>query len=181
MQVYNYFWFISWTSQVFWRITNVKVLENFDVNFVIAKSTFEENFRHINKLFFRTPKNGRSSHQRCFIEIGVLKNFTKFTGKHLRQSFFFNNFIKKETLAEACNFIKKETLAHVFSCEFCEIFKNTFLPNTSGRLLLEWLLLTIVSTISKVEQVRDYGKLVILKEIPERETAKCMRWKITQV
>ena len=28
--------------------------------------------------------------------------------------------------SEACNFIKKETLAQVFSCEFCEIFKNTF-------------------------------------------------------
>ena len=26
---------------------------------------------------------------------------------------------------EACNFIKKETLAQVFSCEFCEISKNT--------------------------------------------------------
>ena len=27
---------------------------------------------------------------------------------------------------EACNFIKKETLKQVFSCDFCEIFKNTF-------------------------------------------------------
>ena len=27
---------------------------------------------------------------------------------------------------KACNFIKKETLAQVFSCEFCEISKNTF-------------------------------------------------------
>ena len=27
---------------------------------------------------------------------------------------------------EACNFIEKETLARVFSCEFCEISKNTF-------------------------------------------------------
>ena len=26
----------------------------------------------------------------------------------------------------ACNFIKKEALAQVFSCEFCEIFKNTY-------------------------------------------------------
>ena len=26
----------------------------------------------------------------------------------------------------ACNFIKKETLAQVFSCEFCEVSKNTF-------------------------------------------------------
>ena len=29
-------------------------------------------------------------------------------------------------MPEACNFIKKDTLAQVFSCEFCEIFKNTF-------------------------------------------------------
>ena len=29
--------------------------------------------------------------------------------------------------AEVCNFIKKETPAQVFSCEFCEHFKNTFL------------------------------------------------------
>ena len=31
---------------------------------------------------------------------------------------------------EACNFIKKETLAQVFSCEFCEISKNTFFHRT---------------------------------------------------
>ena len=35
--------------------------------------------------------------------------------------------------ASSCNFIKKESLALVFSCEFCEICKNTFfLQNTSG-------------------------------------------------
>ena len=27
----------------------------------------------------------------------------------------------------ACNFIKKQTLAQMFSCEFCKIFKGTFL------------------------------------------------------
>ena len=32
---------------------------------------------------------------------------------------------------EACNFIKKETLAQVFSCEFCEITKNTFSYKTA--------------------------------------------------
>ena len=42
------------------------------------------------------------------------------------------NFLSKSqpysyhNLAEACNFIKKESLARVFSCEFCEISKNTF-------------------------------------------------------
>ena len=29
--------------------------------------------------------------------------------------------------AEACDFIKKDTLATMFSCEFCEIFQNTFI------------------------------------------------------
>ena len=52
----------------------------------------------------------RSSHLRCSVRIGVLRNFAKFTGKHLSQSLFF----------------KKETLAQVFSCEFCETSKNSF-------------------------------------------------------
>ena len=38
-------------------------------------------------------------------------------------------------LPEACNFIETETLAQVFSCEFWEISKNTFLQNSSERLL----------------------------------------------
>ena len=35
----------------------------------------------------------RNSHQRCSIKTGVLKNFAKFTGKHLRQSLFFNKVV----------------------------------------------------------------------------------------
>ena len=31
---------------------------------------------------------------------------------------------------QACNFNKKETQAKVFSCEFCEIFKNTYCYRT---------------------------------------------------
>ena len=40
-------------------------------------------------------------------------------------------------LPEACNFIKKETLAQVFSCQFCEISKNTFLTEHPRWLLLQ--------------------------------------------
>ena len=49
---------------------------------------------------------------------GVLRNFAKLTGKHLCQILFFNKVVKKV--------FKKETLAQVFSCEFCQISKNTF-------------------------------------------------------
>ena len=46
--------------------------------------------------------------KKCSIRKGVLRNFAKFTEKHLCQS------------------LTKETLAQVFSCEFYEISKNTF-------------------------------------------------------
>ena len=45
--------------------------------------------------------------QKCSVKKGILRNFSKFTVKH------------------QCNLIKKETMAQVFSCEFCEISKNT--------------------------------------------------------
>ena len=53
-----------------------------------------------------------SSRPDVFCEKVVLKNFAKFTDKHLSQSFFFNKVVE---LRQACNFIKKETLAQVFS------------------------------------------------------------------
>ena len=34
--------------------------------------------------------------------------------------------ISQNSQENACNFIKKEALTQVFSCEFCEISKNTF-------------------------------------------------------
>ena len=58
----------------------------------------------------------RSSHQRCSVKKGVVRNFAKFTGKDLFQGLFFN----------------RGTLAQLFSCQFCKIFMNTFLQNTSG-------------------------------------------------
>ena len=42
----------------------------------------------------------RSSHRRCPVRKGVLRNFANFTGKHLCQSFFFN-----KVTGAACNFV----------------------------------------------------------------------------
>ena len=53
------------------------------------------------------------------------------------QSFIFPKSIKW-VQAEVCNFIKKETLTRVFSCEFCEISKNTFLHRTSLQQMKSW-------------------------------------------
>ena len=51
----------------------------------------------------------------------VFKNFSKFTGKHEYQSFFFNKVVGVRLF-----FIKRKALVQVFSCEFCEIPKNIF-------------------------------------------------------
>ena len=40
-------------------------------------------------------------------------------------------FLKTSQNLQNCNFIKKETLAQVFSCEFCDISKNTFSYRTT--------------------------------------------------
>ena len=68
-------------------------------------------------------KCGRSRPE-VFCRTGVLKNFTKFTGITPVPEYLF--FIRPQ----AGNFMKKETLAQVFSCEFCEFFKNIFFCRT---------------------------------------------------
>ena len=67
---------------------------------------------------------------------GVLwRNFAKFTGKHLCQSLFFN---KVAGLRPAI--LLKKKLWHIFSCEFCEISKNTlFTEHLRWLLLILWL------------------------------------------
>ena len=60
----------------------------------------------------------RSSRPEVFCKKAVLRNLTKFTGKHLFQSLFFNKVAGLRPLAQ------------VFSCEFCQISKSTFLHRT---------------------------------------------------
>ena len=55
-----------------------------------------------------------------FFKKSVLNNFALFVGKYLCWSLFL---IKLQPLG-----LQKQ----VFSCEYCEIFKNTFLRNTSS-------------------------------------------------
>ena len=66
-----------------------------------------------------------------FFKNGVLKNFAKFTGKHLCRNLFFN---KVADLRPAI-LLKQDAGAGV-SCDFCEIFKNTFFVEHLRRLLL---------------------------------------------
>ena len=74
----------------------------------------------------------RSSHQRCSMKKGILKNFTKFTGKHLCQSLFFNNVagLRPATL------FQRKLLHSCFPVNFAKFSRTFFLQNTSGQLIL---------------------------------------------
>ena len=74
----------------------------------------------------------RNSHQKCSVKKGVLRNFAKFSGKHLYQSLFFN---KVAGLSPA-TLLKKRCWHRCFLVNFAKILRTPFLQNTSGRLLL---------------------------------------------
>ena len=67
-----------------------------------------------------------NSYPEVFCKKGVLENFAKSIGKQLYQS----PFLTKLQAWGLQLYLKKETLAQVFSCEFCEISKNTYFHRT---------------------------------------------------
>ena len=73
----------------------------------------------------------KSSHQRCSVKEGVLRDFAKLTGKHLCQSLFFN-----KVAGGACIFIKKGLWRRCFPVNFAKFERTPFSQNTSGQLLL---------------------------------------------
>ena len=86
------------------------------------------------------PLRLRSSRQELFCKKGVLRNLSKFTGKHLCQSLFFN---KVAGLRRATN-IKKETLRRCFPVNFVKFLRTSFYTEH-----LWWLLLTFCNSIGE--------------------------------
>ena len=80
-----------------------------------------------------------SSHQRCSMLKGVLRNFTKFTGKRLCLSLFFNKVSGLEAPTQVfrpATLLKKRLLHRCFPVNFVKFLRTAFLQNNSGRLRL---------------------------------------------
>ena len=78
-----------------------------------------------NRLLLTPPEmfcQNRSSHRGCSVRKAVLRNFEKFTGKHLCQSFFFNK----------VSLLKKRLWHKCFPVNFAKFLKTPFLQNTYG-------------------------------------------------
>ena len=74
----------------------------------------------------------RSSHWRCSVKKYVPRNFTKFIGKHLCQSPFFN----KVARLRSATLLKKRLWHRCFPMNFVKFLRIPFLQKTSERLLL---------------------------------------------
>ena len=112
------FWVTAvWSHQKF-RVWGPTFRMQFSLAYILGKKSW--------KLVVNISR--RSSSQ-TFFKIRVLKYFAWFTGKHSCWSLFL---IKLQALD---NFIENEAPMQVFFCEYCEIFKSSFLIH------LCWLLL----------------------------------------
>ena len=99
------------------------------------KTSWKKKEARIKKQISRGAATSRSSHQRCSMKKGVLRNFTKFTGKHLCQSLLFN----KVAGLRPATLLKKRLWHRCFPVNFAKFLRTPFLQNTSGRLLLNKL------------------------------------------
>ena len=100
----------------------------------------------------------RSSHRRCSEKKGVLRNFTKFPGKHLCQSLFFN---KVAGLRPATLF-KKRLWYRCFPVNFVKFLRTPFLLEH-----LWWLLLHVVKETTLIAEKKPLALfLPYLRSIP---------------
>ena len=76
-----------------------------------------------------------SNRREVFCKNGVLKNFSKFTGKHLCQRLFFNQVAGWS----AATLLKKGFWHRCFPVNFAKFLRTPFLQNPSGLLLLKIL------------------------------------------
>ena len=119
-----------------WRRNQISILFLSFMLFFHWKVKYKNVYNGFHK---RTENNWnfRSSRLGVFCKKRVLRNFAKFTGKLLRQSFFFNKFvglIKLQALSLA--FLKKKLWHRSFTVNFAKCLRTFFLVE-----YLRWLLL----------------------------------------
>ena len=100
--------------------------------------------------------NSRSSHPEVFCKKGVLRNFAKFTGKHLKQSFFFN----KVADLRPATLLKKRLLERCFPVKFAKFLRTPFLTEH-----LCWLLLKFLENLLLARYLMVQLLLIILRYV----------------
>ena len=87
----------------------------------------------VNQPFYKISTMYRSSRPEVFCKKGVLRNFAKFTGKHLFQSLFFN-----KVAGRPVTLLKKRLWHRCFPVNFTKFLRTPFFIDH-----LWWLLLNV--------------------------------------
>ena len=98
---------------------------------VYNETSFVINKIHSYKSIQAKGNDHRRSRTEVFCKKVILKNITKFTGKHLFLSLFFN-----KVMLLACNFLRKETPTQLLPVSYATFLRTPFLIEH-----LQWLLL----------------------------------------
>ena len=77
----------------------------------------------------------RSSHQRCSLKTVFLKNFTKFSGKHLRWSLLFN----KVSGMRPASLLKKRLQQRCFPVNFVKCLRTAFFRSSRQRCFAKFI------------------------------------------
>ena len=117
--------------------------------------------RNFKKPFFLTEllrkcRNSEAAARVVLYKKAVIRNFTKFTGKHLFQSIFFN----KVAGPRPATLFKKRLWYRCFPVNFVKFPRTPYLQNASGRLLLE-ILKTITQQNTATQLMQEFSKLII--------------------
>ena len=113
--------------------------ETFNISLVLfIRNKFQNQYRYqlpackANQLKCNLDSEIQKQPPEMFYKKGALKNFTKFTGKHLCQSLFFNKVagLRRATL------LNKILWHRYFPVNFAKLLRTSFSQSTFGRLLL---------------------------------------------
>ena len=141
--MFNKRWLILSESK---RFSKLKYTER-SIDFFTPSAFHQLNLEHKNGVWtncFENPWGAysvRSIHLRCSVKRGVLRNFAKSTGKHLRQRLFSVKFLRAPFLQNTsgqlllfstCKASIKELLAKIENCFNNELFLWKFLSKWGG-------------------------------------------------
>ena len=104
----------------------------------------------------------KSCCSQIFFKVGVLKNFAKFTLKHLCRSLIFDKVADRRP----ANSVKKKSATQVFFCEFSKILKNSFIYRTSPAAASAFIpKVQNLNDITLAVKIKPWGKKVPLTEV----------------
>ena len=104
--------------------------------------------------------NSRSNHQRYSVKQGALRNFTKFTGKHLCQSLFFN----KVAGLRPATLLKKRLWHRRFPVNFVKFLRTPFLQNTSGGCFRNSII-SLLFTSRRVAELKSFRRYCVKEHL----------------